>query len=662
MINRIVQVLTYVAVSLILVYMIAYFLQGFPKTLEQKRDFVRMIAATITSMVPQGLVLTATMAFTLGAIVMSLRGAIVQRLSAVETMASIDVICTDKTGTLTTNNLRLEEIVFLEPSLGEDAIRQKIRAFAWASIDHSNRNIQALRSALGQESRRAGSVSDRSAPVEPIDQIPFKSQNRYSAVRLRDNDGDQILVMGALEALHERIEFWRDTPKPAGESSSLRGALDSLNAQIAERQAQGQRLIVFGQITDDIVLANLTSLPMVPLQPLALLCFGDELRPEAPKVLQALAGQGIAFKVLSGDNPDTVRGTIGHLDLSLASGVAGAESSKPRHPAAHQGFEDSVPATLRVVSGQELSESADAESLIREHSIFGRVTPEQKVQIVEMLRKMGHRVAMIGDGVNDVLPIKKADLGIAMGEGSQASKTVSGLVLENNNFALLPETLEEGRVIVRNLRRLAKLFLVKNVYSLILILAYASGWFGIPFPYVPQQVTLLNWLVIGIPAFVIALSRERSTRASKPRFLLEVGWFALRTGIVFGLAGVVTLLIAGKLQSDEKYQHTMLLSVLILLGITALLRALRDGDGESLKADTRFRLLGAFAIPVYLAAMYWPLSAWFFELWPLEVVDWAMVLAVAGVAYLLSLISDLIPVPNAMSVISWHQSASDRAR
>src|SRR5262249_58922730 len=129
-----------------------------------------------------------------------------------------------------------------------------------------------------------------------------------------------------------------------------------------------------------------------------------------------------------------------------------------------------------------------------------------KVEIVQALKDRGHFVAMIGDGVNDVLPIKNAQLGIAMGEGSEAAKTVAGLVLENNNFALLPETLEEGRTIVRNLRRSAKLFLTKNVYSLILILCCFTGLFGLRFPYVPQQVTLLNWLVIGLPALVITFS------------------------------------------------------------------------------------------------------------------------------------------------------------
>src|SRR5262249_32212484 len=199
-----------------------------------------------------------------------------------------------------------------------------------------------------------------------------------------------------------------------------------------------------------------------------------------------------------------------------------------------------------------------------------------KVEIVQALKDRGRFVAMIGDGVNDVLPIKNAQLGIAMGEGSQASKTVAGIVLENNSFALLPETLEEGRTIVRNLRRSAKLFLVKNVYSLVLILTFATGLGQLPFPYRPQQVTLLNWLVIGLPALGIAFTGERSTAATKPRFLREVGWFAVRTGIIFAAAGVAMLFLAKHVweHPDRQTQRTMLLSVLVLLGITALLRAL----------------------------------------------------------------------------------------
>ncbi len=622
-INTLVQVLSYIAIGLILLYTVAYLLQGFPKTPGEDKDFVRMIAATITSMVPQGMVLTATIAFTLGAIHMSRRGAVVQRLNAVETMAAVDVICTDKTGTLTTNHLRLDRIIILDSSPGEEAIRQDLRAFASATIDRRNKNIQAIHTALGD------------TPVELLDQIPFKSQNRYSAVRIRGSQSsapdlqsgacqeaeERVLILGGPEALQERIALGNEKPS----------LLENLNQQIGQLQQQGLRILLLAEPMEPLSLAGLTTLPQVSLHPLALVCLSDELRPEAGEVLSQLSAQGIAFKVLSGDNPETVRATISHLDLPLA-----------REP---------------VVSGAELAASQDKSTLIRAHGVFGRVAPEQKVEIVQTLKDAGFHVAMIGDGVNDVLPIKRADLGIAMGEGSQASKSVSGLVLENNNFALLPETLEEGRTIVRNLRRSAKLFLVKNVYSLVLILAYASGWFGLPFPYVPQQVTLLNWLVIGIPALAIAMSRERSSAATKPRFLREVGWFALRTGVVFGLEGLAILLISARmhgaaaerflwlfprwlLPDPEPYQHTMLLSVLILLGITALWRALRDGEAESLVGDTRFRWLGIAAVPVYLLAMYLPPAQRFFELEPLRLVDWVVVLLVAAAGYGLSLLTD----------------------
>jgi hypothetical protein len=211
---------------------------------------------------------------------------------------------------------------------------------------------------------------------------------------------------------------------------------------------------------------------------------------------------------------------------------------------------------------------------------------------------------------NLILPIKRADLGIAMGEGSQAAKTVSSVVLEHNDFAMLPETIEEGRTIVRNLRRAAKLFLVKNVYSLLLILFYVTGVFDVPFPYLPQQVSLLNWMVIGIPALLIALTRERSGVANRTPFLRDVGWFAVRTGVIFAVAGVVLLALSKHLWGhDEKTQRTMLLTMLVLLGITVLQRVLTEGNHQPLAADRRLRWLSLIVIPGYLIAMYWPFSA-----------------------------------------------------
>jgi cation-transporting ATPase E len=599
-INVVIHVLSYTAIALSLMYVLLDWLAPFdPGTL------VGMIAATITSMVPQGLVLTATMSFTLGAIVMSQRGAVVQRLHAVETMAGIDVICTDKTGTLTTNQLQVDELMSLAKELPEVEIRRRLQLFVSATMDRQNKNIAALLAALGE------------ARTTVLDQLPFKSQNRYSAVRIREDHGEHLLVLGAPEALWPRI--------PAGQGPSIGPAEE----RTAALQQQGLRVLLFceaEQLPPGFSLADATTLPELPLAPLALIALRDELRPEAEKVLEALYAQGIAFKVVSGDNPSTVRATLQHLHLPLA--------------------------TEGVVTGDELNGPKRVE-LIAGRSVFGRVNPAQKVEIVETLQDQGRRVAMIGDGVNDVLPIKRADLGIAMGAGSQASKTVASLVLENNNFALLPETLEEGRTIIRNLRRSGKLFLVKNVYSLIFILVLTLtstaglDLFALRFPYEPQQVTLLNWLVIGIPAFVIALSRERSTTPTRSHYLTEVGWFALRTGVVFAVAGLTVLFVSRALWDsvDDRTQHTMLLTVLILLGITALLRSLTDGEPQPLKGDTRLRWLAVLALPAYLLAMYLPLSQWIFELVPLSLAQWLLVLAVVVPAYLLTLASDRLPNP-----------------
>jgi cation-transporting ATPase E len=588
-INKLLRILTGTALVLCLGYAGLYFLSGVAFT-----DLVQMIAATITSMVPQGLVLMATFAFVLGAVRMSRRGALVHRLSAVESMASIDTLCMDKTGTLTTNRLYLERLCPLDGAIPEEAIREKLRLFASASLDRANKNLTALRAALGE------------ARAELLDQLPFKSQNRFSAVRVRAEPGEQVLVLGASEALRPFL----------GEPGRLDPVLHDL-------LGTGLRLLLFAEAENPTDRKFAGSLEGFPLRPLALAAFRDELRPEAPHVLEELAAQGIDFKILSGDNADTVRATA----LPLAAG-----SKAPAVKAL---------AEMPVVSGAELQASSDPAELVRTRCVFGRVSPQQKVEIVTALKKQGRHVAMIGDGVNDVLPIKNAHLGIAMGDGAAASKTVSGIVLETNNFDLLPQTLDEGRTILRNLRRAGKLFLVKNVFTVILIVG-ALGVFGLPFPYLPRQVTLLNFLTIGVPAFLVMLSRERSAAASAPHFLREVGTFALRTGIVIGLAGLFLLWMSDRVwHDDERTQRTLLLSLLILLGLTTLLRALTDGEAQPLAGDHRFRWLAAAALLVYLVVLYWHPVGGFFDLTPLSPWQWGKLLAVAGGAYLVLRLSDV---------------------
>jgi cation-transporting ATPase E len=568
-INLLIRILTGLTLALCLLYVILWFVRGFsPATLAE------MTAATVTSMVPQGLVLMTTLAFILGAVRMSRRGAVVQRLDAVESMAAINVLCMDKTGTLTSNRLRLALLRLLPPTRTEENVRGQLAVFAWSSIDHQSKSIQALRAAL-----------PRPGPeLELVDQLPFKSQNRFSAVRVREGQREQILVLGAYEALQPNLH-----------------RTEVLETTWQEHRSDGLRLLLFAEALgangaeDAAMLSHFHgSLEGLRLQPLALVGLSDELRPEAAAVLEALAGQGIRFKVISGDSPETVRATVAALSL----GTAGT-----------------------VVSGDQLASASDQDSFIEAGTVFGRVTPRQKVEIVTALQRGGSRVAMIGDGINDILPIKRADLGIAMGEGAAATRTAAGLVLETNDFGLLPATLDEGRLILRNLRCAGKLFLLKNVYTLFLIV-FALGVLGLPFPYLPQQVTLLNTLTIGIPAFFIMLSRQRAG-PSRGDFVREIGTFALAAGLIVGVAGLAVLLLsAWCLGDDPQTQRTLLLSTLILMGLASLLRALPAWNSW-------LALWPTPALAVYGLVMYWPLTAAFFELTPLAGGQWGLVLAVA---------------------------------
>lgn len=579
-IDRLVRILSYTVLLLCASYLGLYFLRDL-----SEKELAHMVAATVTSLVPQGLVLMATMSLTLGAVRMSARGALVQRLSAVESMASVSVLCLDKTGTLTTNRLCLDQLRLLDGSLTEQEIRARLRMFAGSSTDQRNRSIVALRTALGE------------LPAEPAidlcDHIPFKAQNRYSAVRIRCGPAERLLVLGAWDALRPFLD----------ESSTEHG-----EKTWRELLPTGLRLLLFAEgisSTENRETLN-RELAGQTLQPLALIALADELRPEAPAVLHELASQGVRVKIISGDHPETVAATVAHLQLPLRAD--------------------------RVVFGAELA-SPERQGLIQSQDVFGRVTPQQKIEIVRTLQDAGQHVAMIGDGVNDILAIKQSDLGIAMGEGSPATRTVAGLVLENNDFALLPATLDEGRLILRNVRRAAKLFLLKNVYALFLIIL-SVGVFGLGFPFRGQQVTLLNALTIGIPAFAIMLNRQRCEAPARQGFLCEVGWFVLPTGLLIGTAALAVFLISARLRNDAiETQRTLVLSTLALLGIANLFRVVSHGESAGSTDGNPVRLLAVLAVPVYAAAMYVPLAANFFELTPLGLAEWLLVLTAAGLAF-----------------------------
>ncbi|MFT3883711.1 MAG: HAD-IC family P-type ATPase [Gemmatales bacterium] len=568
-IDRTVRLLSYAAISLSLLYIIRFWLTQFPPT-----ELAQMVAATITSMVPQGLVLTATLALTLGAIRLTLRGAVVQRLDAVESMAAVNVLCLDKTGTLTTNRLQLERYICLNPDVAEPIVRDRIRLFISAAVDQTNKVLSALRDAMGQTT------------VEKLDELPFKAQNRFSAVRVNHSEGPCTLVLGAAEALMKYLD------------SARRGHVEAV---WKEQLSSGLRLLLFMDTTASIEVESWQQ--SGTLRPLALLAFQDEVRPEAVAALSALHDQGIAFKILSGDNPTTVRATLAGLALPMKDD--------------------------EVVSGEDLSSSTDTKELIRRARVFGRLSPQQKLQIISTLQNQGRFVAMLGDGVNDILSIKQADLGIAMGAGSAATKSVASLVLWNNDFNLLPAAMNEARIVVHNLRRASKLFLVKNVYTFVLILVVLI-FSGLAFPYLPQQVTLLNLLTVGLPAMVLLLGRTTGERAERTEFYREIAAFVLRTGVVLSLAGSVLLMFSAWGRADSPMvQRTLLLALMIIMTIQTVFRVIRKELCWTSLNDWVLLTLTALAVLAFHLLTLWAWAADFFRLQSLARAEWGLVLAVA---------------------------------
>jgi magnesium-transporting ATPase (P-type) len=596
-INRIIEILTVTTVVLCVLYVALYFIRGL-----SPKELVEMIAATVTSMVPQGLVLFTTLAFILGAVRMSRRGAVVQRLGAVEAMAAVDVLCMDKTGTLTTNELRLETVRLVGERASEQDVNGLLALLAHVWPDEPNKTMCALRKwFLGQDFNLVANGTKLESCPTVLDRLPFKAQNRCSAVHLQCEDNKQLtLVLGAFEAL---------------EPLFAAGASRNWKQEMQELAPTGLRLLLFASADGPAPRFN-GRLPPLQLQPLALFGFSDELRPEAAEVLRSLANEAIRFKIISGDHPETVRAAVAQVGLPCAPADA--------------------------TTGKEISETSDNARLVDRKTIFARIAPQQKVEIVQALQQAGHRVGMIGDGINDILAIKRADLGIAMGAGSAATRTVAGIVLENNRFDLLPATLQEGRNIVRNLRRSAKLFLLKNVYTLILILV-GLGLLRLHFPYLPQQVTLLNVLTIGIPVLILTLNRRPSPNASHAGFLRSVGWFALSTGTVMGLAGLGVFVYSAHVLNDkETLQRTMLLATLVVLGLGNLPRVLREGgDGMSV-GDFRLLWWVPIGALLFALAMYCQPIAYFFVLEPLNLVRWLMILFVATLCLLLASAMDWI--------------------
>ncbi len=542
-------------------------------------DALKATTATVTTVVPTGLLLGMTVAFAVGAVRVSRAGAIVQDINAVEALNYTDVICLDKTGTITANRMSLREVRWLP---GAEGYGGWLGAFAAASRGES-KTAEALAEALANTTNLA----------QPTGSVPFNSERRWSAVRLEKDGEVRVFVLGAPETVLPRCEG--------------AGALEAAYREAAEHGLRG------------VIFAEAERLPAAgedlgPLRALALLTLGDELRPEVRNAFAMMEQLGIEPKIISGDNPETVRALLAQLGIRLKGGVVAGPQLEPLEGEAF----------LRAVE---------------EHSVFGRVTPALKARIVEALKEQGHFVAMVGDGANDVQALRSADVAVAMASGTSMTRAVAGIVLLNDSFLALIRGAKEATAVLGNAARLSKLFIAKSLYAYLIIVA--TNMLGLDFPFLPRHGSLTALLTLGIPAIFISISVPPPDAGRD--FTRNVLRWALPASVALAVSAIlVHLLTEGLLRRDIAEARTL---VSLTMGITGLffmveVLGFQGASWRSLTRPVLTSFLGLLLVAGFLVTIYTPRLREFFDFTEVHTGDWVIVLtAVAGALigqYLLS--------------------------
>jgi cation-transporting ATPase E len=436
------------------------------------RDSVEATVAALIGMIPEGLYLLTSVALSVSMVRLAGKKVLTRDMNCIETLARVDVLCVDKTGTITEPDMSVQRLVLLDSkTYPEAAVREMLAAFY--AGEPENDTARAAAACFANDAVRWRRLSS----------VPFDSARKWSAVTFA---GHGSFVAGAPEFV-------------LGEGYA------ALRSRVEPYQAQGSRVLLVAGYdgTPDAK----TGLAGPALHPAALIVLENRIRPEAPDTFRYFAQQGVAVKVISGDNPVTVS------TVAARAGIPGAE---------------------RFVDASALKTKAELVRAADSYTVFGRVTPDQKRTLVKALQAAGHTVAMTGDGVNDVLALKDADCGIAMASGAQAAAQVAQLVLLDSNFACLPDVVAEGRRVINNIERSAALYLVKNIFSFLLSLI--SVFVTMPYPLQPLQLTLISFITIGVPSFVLAF--EPNHERISGRFLRVV----LRRAFPGGLANLGLIL------------------------------------------------------------------------------------------------------------------------
>jgi cation-transporting P-type ATPase E len=503
--------------------------------------------ASLTAMIPLGLVLMTSIAFAVGAAKLANRKVLVNELPAVEGLARVDVICLDKTGTLTIGEIAFDGVHPLEPAEGWE------RALGWfGATPDANATARCLREPFPD------------AGLEASAYIPFSSVRKWSAVSFASGAGG-TWVLGAPEMVFG--DAAADTSAPLGEA-------------VTRLASAGLRTLVLAHASEQLPPDagdgdGVAPLP-AGLSPVAALTFREQIRPDAAQTLAYFRTQGVGIRIISGDSPRTVAAIARQVGLDVP-----------------EGFD------ARTLPDDD----AALADVLETHTVFGRVTPEQKKRMVVALQQRGHTVAMTGDGVNDALAIKTADIGIAMNSGAAATKAVARLVLLDGQFSHLPDVVAEGRQVIANIERVSMLFLTKTAYATGLAIIF--GCLVLEFPFLPRQLSITDGLTIGIPAFFLALMPNKQRYI--PGFLRRSLTFAIPAGIVIALGLTWYTLVARGLGISQEQLRTGSTIILAIVGIWVLAVLSRPLN--------RWKVLVIGAMFIALVAIFTiPLASQFFQL------------------------------------------------
>ena len=518
---------------------------------------VSMVAALI-GMIPEGLYLLTSVALAVSMVRLAKGKVLAQDMNCIETLARVDVLCVDKTGTITEPQMEVGEVAYLDlETYAETEVTETLNAF-YKVMEADNDTARAMQ-------KKFHGVSTWHASQT----IPFTSAAKWSAAVF---PGHGSFVVGAPEFILGR-------------------RYPDLKEQVEPWSAKGYRVLLVAEY--DGIPDQRQGLDPRRVSPMALVMLANRVRPAAPKTFRYFAQQGVAVKVISGDNPVTV------AEVARQAGIEGAD---------------------KYVDAATLQSDAAIERAVRHYTVFGRVTPNQKRKLVRALQKEGHTVAMTGDGVNDVLALKDADCGIAMASGADAACHAAQLVLLNSDFSAMPRVVAEGRRVINNIQRAAALYLVKNIFSF--CLAVISLFATVPYPVTPLQLSLLSAVTIGVPSFFLALEPNHSL--VKGKFLANVFRSALPGGLtdLLVVLGAEAFYLAFGFTTEEL--STLSAILLIVIGILVLYQVCKPFDWK------RRVLWGAMAGSSAVTILFFGES---FGLSPLELQPFLVLLVFLGLAY-----------------------------